>query len=423
MSAPLPKESVDAIVSEVEKGLKGSFATTEQADTLQKSLNELSGKVDKAVASISTRENIADDASRGYKSIGEQLADIALACRPDTGGVNGFSAEKREKFLKSQVVDKGPSTPTGMNLDQGNSVGWLLAPTFSNDISNKTFATNDLVSLFRRIPIEGESHTITRPNDLTRSNGISGGYQAYWKAEVEQMTGTRAQLRRITLSPKELYAFAYVSDKALRNVATLNATVPADLAEAIRFRVNEAVVRGDGVGKPLGLLNAGSLITQAATGSQAADTLTQANFAAMRKRLLASSWSRFVVLANQDIQDQLDLLVTVVRNNAGTENVGGFQGTIYNPDRDTIFGRPILREEHASTLGDVGDVIFVDPQGYYIGTRGTLQTDMSMHLRFDWAETAFRATFEIDGQPDLPSAVTPARSSITLSHIVALAAR
>jgi HK97 family phage major capsid protein len=423
MSAPLPKESVDAVVSEVAKGLKGQFATTEQADTLQKSMNELSGKVDKAVASISTRENIVDDPNRGYKSIGEQLVDIAYACRPDTGGINGFAPERKEKFLKSQAVEKGPSTPTGANLDQGNSVGWLLAPTFSNDVSRKTFETNDLVSLFNRVPIEGESLTITRPNDLTRSNGITGGYLAYWKSEVEQFTGTRAQLRRITLTPKELYAYSVVSDKALRNIPALNATVASDLSEAIRYRVNQAVIRGDGVGKPLGILNAPALITQAATGSQAADTVTQANLANMRRRLLASSWSNFVVLANQDIQAQLDLLVTVVRNNADTENVGGFTTSLYNADRDTIMGRPIIREEHCSTLGDVGDILFVDPRGYYIGTRGTLQTDMSMHLRFDWAETAFRALFEIDGQPDLSGPVTPAQSTTTLSHFVALAAR
>jgi hypothetical protein len=77
-----------------------------------------------------------------------------------------------------------------------------LAPTFSNDVSRKTFETNDLVSLFNRIPIEGESLTITRPNDLTRTNGITGGYLAYWKSEVEQFTGTRAQLRRIESLPR-----------------------------------------------------------------------------------------------------------------------------------------------------------------------------------------------------------------------------
>ena len=48
---------------------------------------------------------------------------------------------------------------------------------------------------------------------------------------------------------------------------------------------------------------------------------------------------------------------------------------------------------------------------------------MSMHLRFDYAETCFRFMFAVDGQPWLASAITPFKGSNDVSPFVALAAR
>ena len=55
--------------------------------------------------------------------------------------------------------------------------------------------------------------------------------------------------------------------------------------------------------------------------------------------------------------------------------------------------------------------------------RGSVRSDISMHLRFDYAESAFRFMWEADGQPWLASALTPFKGSNTLSTFVSLATR
>ena len=48
---------------------------------------------------------------------------------------------------------------------------------------------------------------------------------------------------------------------------------------------------------------------------------------------------------------------------------------------------------------------------------------LSMHLRFDYGETAFRFTFEADGQTWPNSPITPYKGAATLSPFVILEAR
>jgi hypothetical protein len=48
---------------------------------------------------------------------------------------------------------------------------------------------------------------------------------------------------------------------------------------------------------------------------------------------------------------------------------------------------------------------------------------MSIHLKFDYAETAFRFLFAVDGQPWLASELTPYKGSATQSTFVVVEAR
>ena len=67
--------------------------------------------------------------------------------------------------------------------------------------------------------------------------------------------------------------------------------------------------------------------------------------------------------------------------------------------------------------------MLLDLGAYAIGTRGGIDSASSMHLRFDFNETALRFLFETDGQPWLASAITPFKGTNTLSPFVTLATR
>ena len=99
---------------------------------------------------------------------------------------------------------------------------------------------------------------------------------------------------------------------------------------------------------------------------------------------------------------------------------GGISGSQYG----TLFGRPVVPIEYCQALGTKGDII-VTNLGYYASgvKREGVRQAMSIHLKFDYNETAFRFLFEVDGQPWLASALTPYKGSNTLGTAVALAAR
>jgi HK97 family phage major capsid protein len=98
---------------------------------------------------------------------------------------------------------------------------------------------------------------------------------------------------------------------------------------------------------------------------------------------------------------------------------GGLSASPYG----TLFGRPMLPIEQASTVGTVGDILLLDPTQYIMGDKGGMQSASSVHVRFIYDESVYRFTLRTDGQPLWNSALTPAKGSNTLSPFVALATR
>jgi HK97 family phage major capsid protein len=89
-----------------------------------------------------------------------------------------------------------------------------------------------------------------------------------------------------------------------------------------------------------------------------------------------------------------------------------------------LLGRPMILTDVCKTVGDKGDIHFVNLQYYRAITKaGGIQTATSLHLFFDYDMAAFRATFRVDGQPAISASVTPANGSSNRSAFVTLDAR
>jgi hypothetical protein len=73
-----------------------------------------------------------------------------------------------------------------------------------------------------------------------------------------------------------------------------------------------------------------------------------------------------------------------------------------------------------ATVGAVGtDLCLIDAAQYAVGERGTMEGAASIHLRFDYNETAFRWVIRHDGIALWDAAVQP-RVGTTQSPFVAL---
>lgn len=370
-----------------------------------------------------TARDAAAEARNGFNDFGEFAAAVWRASAPGSG----HRVDPRLASLFDE--DAGVSAAaTGMSQGVGQDGGWTVPPAFVATIWDGM--REDVDNLFARTdqyPLDGvESLTMNANAETSRATGSRyGGVRGYWIEEAEQILASKPKVRRMKLEPHQLAALVYVTEKLLMNGgAALSNFVSRACTDELSWLMNDAILNGDGAGKPLGLLNAGCLITVAKETGQAADTFNQENVAKMWSRMHNRSRRNAVWLMNQDVDPQLDLMVTNVKNVAGTENVGGFSAGLYNPDRDTLKGRPIVRTEYNKTLGDVGDVVLADLSAYATAFhRAGISQAMSMHLRFDYAENAFRFMADLDGQPWLASAITPANGANSLSPFVTLAAR
>jgi HK97 family phage major capsid protein len=257
--------------------------------------------------------------------------------------------------------------------------------------------------------------------ETSRATGSrDGGIRAYWIAEGEQMTASKVKLRQMKLEPQQLAVFAYVTDKLLRNAPALNAYLTRAAVDEINFTVGDAIIRGDGVGKPLGILNSGAVVEVEKETGQAAASLRIQNIHNMWSRCHPVARRNAVWFYNQTIEPKL-LSLTLDAGTAGTPVYmppGGLSAAPYG----TILGLPAIPLEYASEAGALGDIMLLNLGYYATGTTGGVDSAASIHLRFDYNETAFRFLFAVDGRSWLVSPITPYKGE-TLSPFVVLKAR
>jgi HK97 family phage major capsid protein len=350
-----------------------------------------------------------------------QVGDDRALLDPKSGFVSiaefAQAVRRASPGPQSQGIDPRlmhAAVPSGTHRELGAD-GYLVPPEFRDSIWERILEQDNLIDL-----IDAEPTTSNVVNDLIDESTPWGstGVKANWRTEATQMTATRQNVKPRSIVLNELFAFVTATDELLEDAPRLENRLTMKAAEAITWKIDEAIFRGNGVGQPLGFMNAGSLVTVAEESGQAAATLVAGNVAKMFARLLPEGVARSGWWINSDVIPQMltmtlgDMPIWTPPASGFTQAPGGF-----------LFGRPVRFSEHCKTLGTVGDVVLMDPKGYYGLRKEGVKYATSMHLYFDYGTTAFRWTFRFGGQPHLTAAVSPANGSATKSHFVALATR
>jgi HK97 family phage major capsid protein len=262
-------------------------------------------------------------------------------------------------------------------------------------------------------------------DESSRADGSrSGGVRGYWVGEAAQITSSHPTLGELELKLNKLAALVYVTDELLSDAAALTSYLNSDVPKELGFKMDDAIFRGDGAGKPIGLINANCAVEVAKESGQDADTVLWENVVKMFAQLWAGSASSAEWFINQNILPELYTMSQAV----GTGGVavylppGGASASPYG----SLMGRPVNVIEQASTLGDAGDIVLADLDQYYWATKGGIESASSIHLKFDYDETALRWIYRCDGQPMWANSLTPykdAGTSKPVSPIVTLAAR
>jgi HK97 family phage major capsid protein len=341
-----------------------------------------------------------------FRSFGEQLRAVYQAC---TNQAFDPRLAKRAEGINQGVPSEG---------------GFLVQTDFASGLIENAWEKPGLLPFVDKNPITGNSMTMFGVDETSRADGSrNGGVRGYWGAEAAEMTKSQPKFREINLKVNKVHVLIYVTEEMLEDVSFLSSYINQAGPDELDLKLTDALIAGDGAGKPLGILNSGCLVSQAKEGTQDADTILHDNIIKMWSRMPARSRLNAIWMINQDCEPQLNMLASDGnKTNPLYVPPGGLKDTPW-AGYATLLGRPVLVLEQCKTVGDAGDIILADMNKYVAVDKGGVKSAVSMHVRFVYDEQVFKFTYRFDGQPALSSAITPFNGSNTLSPFVTLAAR
>lgn len=351
----------------------------------------------------------------GFKSFGHFMSEVKNSPSKTT------PSEFIRKAYESEVVKKAALS---MGELVGSDGGFLVPPQFSTKIFERVYADNTLLSKTDSYPVSGNNMTFPRTAETSRADGSRwGGCRSYWVQEGATITESHPTFGQLKLNLHKLATLVALTSELKQDAGgALESYLNKVFASEIAFETGKAIFRGNGVGRPLGFLNAACAVTVSKESGQAAATVLPANIAKMWSRRFAlGPTGQYVWLINQDVGPQLHLMTLGI----GTAGVvvymppGGLSSAPYG----TLMGAPVMETEFNSTLGTVGDIALVDLSQYVTINNGGPVTLNSLHVYFTTDQEAVRTTWRIDGQPWWGAALTPYQGTNTQSPFILLETR
>lgn len=372
-----------------------------------------------------SRENIIDgtvpdDSSGWYDTDTGSITNLDGLSITRGSKAQNFGFRKNEYVTRHEDLGqflrdiRFPEKRSGMVMAIGSLGGYLVPDQFLDAILTVKPEQSIVRSRATVLPTGDQPDAkIGIPSLDYDEGGYQGGIQVRWYDEEETLDETKPELQEIELEPKSVAAYMTISNKLLNNNTGSAATfLQKAFRDALFDEEDYQFLNGDGVGKPLGVLNSDAVI------EITRDTATNFKFAdvaGMLSRFKYDSWgSRSTAwVINASVLDQL---ITMV--DAGNNRV--FVGA--DPSKGlpaSLLGVPVVFSGRTPTLGSRGDVILCDFSYYLIKQGSGPYIDLVKNAYFTERKSAFVFENNVDGAPWV-TAPLPSRDGNTYSPFVVL---
>lgn len=257
---------------------------------------------------------------------------------------------------------------------------------------------------------------------LTQTGGPSaagdpvwfGGVHLHWTEEAGTKTETNPVFEMIDLAVHELSGHTQASNAVTKDSARAGLSVAALLqqlfAGAFAWQEDYVFLRGNGVAKPLGVLNAPCLLTEA----RATDSKIQYDDVSRMYAKFYGENGVWLVSRGSAVAELLNMV-----DNA-TDSRLVWQPNARDGMPGTIFGMPVIVTEKLPALNTEGDLLLADFSKYLIYDIEEFAVDFSEHYAFTSNKGTWRCSERIDGRPWLKAAITLTDNSTQVSPFVAL---
>lgn len=379
----------------------------QEVNPLQEQMDDLSAKFANVVellekaAPLRDAGYIAPD-DEGTKKEVKSLGDFAIAI------ARGNTKRLQEVYGSVKAHDSLT----------GESLGYAVPEGFVLDINKQINLNSGISSLVDPQPVGQPSGRMPIPDysvvptagsgDSAEAAGVGTNVRAEGGAYDEE-TGKLEQLQwRVT---DALSGYVKASKELSQYAPAIEGLLRRYIATAQGSKKEYFILRGNGAGEPLGILNW--------TGAIAITPDTDNTFAVADADEMLS---RFLQVGSQPVWLIHPGIIPDIAGMERGTGAGTFQSDISQALSTTLHGYPIIRSQHLPQDDNSGCVILADLSMYTMFEFGTMYLDFSEHADFLNGNNVWRFGQLVDGKPSMTSAVTLAdpQGSYTLSPFVYL---
>jgi HK97 family phage major capsid protein len=315
-------------------------------------------------------------------------------------------------WLPRHNTANGYVSKTPMAASAGDTGGYLVPPELSARILETVAEDAFFLRLATVQPMQSRELRMPYWDAVTApAAGVSpffGGAQLSWTAEGGAILETEPKLRMLELTAWTISGHVVASNQLIQDAGSVLENYLLNLfGRALAWHLQYAFLRGDGVGKPLGVLNAPAALT---VTRAVANQFSLPDAAKMLGKLLPGSVRTAVWIMHPSVMTQL------------AQQSGWQPNQPYDAHGapGVLAGLPVYISEALPKLGTKGDVILVDPRLYVIGRRAELDVAVSPEVYLTRLQTVYRITARMDGRPWLSGPVTLQDATSTASAYVVL---
>lgn len=295
----------------------------------------------------------------------------------------------------------------------GKFGGYAVPPQFAGMIDGYAIEESIIRKGATVIPTTLAEYKAPRIDQTIAPDGSSamlGGIKLYWTAERGNIQQTTMKMDMIDLKVNKMGAYVQISEELLADAQALSGLLIQKFGEAKGWFEDYAFLNGNGVGKPLGILNAPATYS---VSRNTASHFKLEDAQNMVSRLPSASRGRAVFVMHQSVMPDLMNLAT-------SGNFVTFLRDLQGRPETRLLGIPVEYTEKIPVLGTAGDVLLIDRSAYYILNRKDTTIATSNEVAFLTDEVVMKVTSRLDGQPALNDKITLADGSYQVSPFVKL---
>ena len=312
-------------------------------------------------------------------------------------------ASKRydDRLKEARAMGTSVGAAGGFSVPEELS-GWLLDASLEGEIIRKYAQVWPIT--------KGNELKIPAWNNSDRSDGsVYGGFSGQWLGETEEATPQDAEVRRITLKAEKLGIYTDVSNELINDGMGFSEQLESTMGDAISFFNDTAFITGNGIKKPLGLINDPALMTINRTNP---NEIVYLDLVAMFAKLYQRQNDRPIIIAANSTKPSL-MTLTDANNNLI------MQSSAREGMPNMLLGMPVYFTEKLPQLGNPNDIMMANLRHYAIGLKKEMAIDVANTPGWYRDLTSFRIITRVDGQGTWEKPVTTA-SGEELSWVVGL---